>query len=102
MLTPFVTARLVGTVEEAKLVESENWHFNAATGEYRDVFKADVTGTAKVWTERQDAASIADILILIEALVADQPKKERAVPSAGNRIIDLLRGPAMITEGRMS
>ncbi len=67
-----------------KLLEAEdyNWGFNAATGEYQDLVQAGVIDPAKVVrTALQDAASVASLLITTEALVAEVPKEERAVPA---------------------
>jgi len=63
-----------------KLLESEdyNWGFNAATGEYQDLFASGVIDPAKVVrTALQDAASVASLLITTEALVAELPKEEK-------------------------
>jgi chaperonin GroEL len=53
--------------------------FNAATGEFEDLFKSGVIDPAKVTRAAlQNAASIAGLLLTTEALVADQPEPEGA------------------------
>lgn len=53
--------------------------FNAATGEYGDMFKFGVIDPAKVVrVALQDAASIAGLLITTEAMVAELPEKKEA------------------------
>jgi chaperonin GroEL len=55
--------------------------FDAATGEYGDLFAAGVIDPVKVTRSAlQNAASIAGMLLTTEALVADKP--ERPVPAA--------------------
>ncbi|MEY2476720.1 MAG: chaperonin GroEL, partial [Actinomycetota bacterium] len=55
--------------------------FNAATGEYEDLLKAGVIDPAKVTRSAlQNAASIAALLLTTEALVADKPEAEPAMP----------------------
>jgi len=60
---------------------------NAATGEYGDLFKAGVVDAAKVTRSAlQNAASIAALFLTTEAIVADQPEKEKmpAMPGGGD------------------
>jgi chaperonin GroEL len=59
---------------------------NAATGEYGDLFKAGVVDATKVTRSAlQNAASIAALFLTTEAIVADQPEKEKmpAMPEGG-------------------
>jgi chaperonin GroEL len=59
---------------------------NAATGEYGDLFKAGVVDATKVTRSAlQNAASIAALFLTTEAIVADQPEKEKmpAMPDGG-------------------
>jgi chaperonin GroEL len=58
--------------------------FNAATEEYEDLIKAGIIDPTKVVrTALQNAASVAGLLLTIEAMVAEQPKDEKqaATPS---------------------
>jgi chaperonin GroEL len=58
--------------------------FNAATEEYEDLIKAGIIDPTKVVrTVLQNAASVAGLLLTIEAMVAEQPKDEKqaATPS---------------------
>jgi chaperonin GroEL len=55
---------------------------NAATGQFEDLVKAGVIDPAKVTRSAlQNAASIAALLLTTEALVADKPEKEPAMPA---------------------
>jgi len=54
---------------------------NAATGEYEDLMKAGIVDPAKVTRSAlQNAASIAALFLTTEAVVADKPEKEKAMP----------------------
>src|SRR5881296_226879 len=58
--------------------------FNAATEEFEDLVKAGIVDPTKVVrTALQNAASVAGLLITIEAMVAEKPKEEKpaATPS---------------------
>src|SRR5437588_380236 len=56
---------------------------NAATGEYEDLIKAGIIDPAKVTRSAlQNAASIAALFLTTEAVIADQPEKEKA-PAGG-------------------
>ena len=69
-------------VVEQTLRETGNVGFNAATGEFEDLFKAGVIDPAKVTRSAlQNAASIAGLLLTTEALVADKPEKAPAMPA---------------------
>ncbi len=55
---------------------------NAASGEYEDLVKAGVIDAAKVTRSAlQNAASIAGLFLTTEAVVADKPEKEPAMPA---------------------
>ena len=55
---------------------------NAATGAFEDLLKAGVIDPAKVTRAAlQNAASIAGLLLTTEALVADKPEDEAAMPA---------------------
>jgi chaperonin GroEL len=78
-----VNAGADGSVIIGKLLENKNynWGYNAATGEYEDLVRAGVIDPAKVVrTALQDAASVASLLIMTEALVVEKPKKEAPPP----------------------
>ena len=73
-----------GPVVAGKIIDKGDYAFgyNAATGEYGNLVKQGVIDPAKVVrTALQDAASIAGLLITTEAMVADKPKKQGAVPA---------------------
>jgi chaperonin GroEL len=71
-------AVVVGKLREKK---DENWGYDAAVGEYKDMIKAGIVDPTKVVrTALQDAASIAGLIITTEAMVATRP--ERPAPSA--------------------
>ncbi|HMM19999.1 MAG TPA: chaperonin GroEL [Selenomonadales bacterium] len=58
--------------------------FNALTEEYMDMISAGIVDPAKVTRSAlQNAASIAAMVLTTEALVADKPEKEPAMPPAG-------------------
>jgi chaperonin GroEL len=55
---------------------------NASSGEYEDLVKAGVIDAAKVTRSAlQNAASIAGLFLTTEAVVADKPEKEPAMPA---------------------
>ncbi|MGH2573210.1 MAG: chaperonin GroEL [Actinomycetota bacterium] len=73
-------------VEKIRAEGSPTWGFNAATGEYVDMFKAGIVDAAKVTRSAlQNAASIAALFLTTEALVAEKPEKEKmpAMPGGG-------------------
>jgi chaperonin GroEL len=64
--------------------ETGNTGLNAATGEFEDLVSAGVIDPAKVTRAAlQNAASIAAMLLTTEALVADKPEPEPAMPAGG-------------------
>ncbi len=75
-----------GAVVAGKVRESGDvsFGFNAQTEEYGDMFSFGVIDPAKVVrTALEDAASVAGLLVTTEAMVADKPAKEGAVPAGG-------------------
>ncbi len=61
----------------------ENTGFNAANGEYVDMFEAGIIDPTKV--ERialQNATSVGGLLLTTEAAVTEEPKEEKAAPAA--------------------
>ncbi len=75
-----------GAVVAGKVRESADaaFGFNAQTEEYGDMFSFGVIDPAKVVrTALEDAASVAGLLVTTEAMVADKPAKEGAVPAGG-------------------
>ena len=76
----FEGAVIVREIEAKKKGEG----FNAATGEFEDLLKAGVLDPAKVTRAAlQNAASIAGLLLTTEAIVADKPEAEPAMPGGG-------------------
>ncbi len=70
-----------GSVIVGKLLEGKDQDqgFDAAKGEYVNMFKAGVIDPTKVVrTALQDAASVAGLLITTEAMVAEKPEKKQA------------------------
>ncbi len=74
-----------GAVVLEKVREAKDaFGFNAATEEYEDLIKAGIIDPTKVVrTALQNAASVAGLLLTIEAMVAEKPKDEKlaATPS---------------------
>jgi chaperonin GroEL len=78
--------------EEASVVLSRvqdgegTFGYNAATGEYGDMIQMGILDPTKVTRSAlQNAASVAGLMLTTEAMVAEQPKKEKGagVPGAG-------------------
>ena len=71
-------------VQEVRKAKGANG-YNVATGEYVDMFKAGIIDPTKVTRGAlQNAASIAGLLLVTEAMVADLPKKDApAAPAPG-------------------
>jgi chaperonin GroEL len=58
--------------------------FNAATGEYGDLVAMGILDPTKVTRSAlQNAASVAGLMITTEAMVAEEPKDEPAMPAGG-------------------
>ncbi|MFH3478449.1 chaperonin GroEL [Xanthobacter variabilis] len=73
-----------GSIVVGKVLEASdaNFGFNAQTEEYVDLVAAGVVDPAKVVrTALQDAGSVAGLLVTTEALVAELPKKDAAMPA---------------------
>ncbi len=69
---------VVNKVKEGK----GNFGFNAATGEYGDMFEMGILDPTKVSRSAlQNAGSIAGLMLTTEAMVADKPQKEGAAPA---------------------
>jgi chaperonin GroEL len=67
-------------VEEVKK-HKDAYGFNAATEQYEDLMKAGIIDPTKVTrTALENASSVAGLLLMTEALVADKPEKEPAAP----------------------
>ncbi len=73
-----------GVVVEAVRNASGYVGFNADTGGYEDLLAAGIPDPAKVTRSAlQNAASIAALLLTTEALIAEKPHKEPAMPGGG-------------------
>ncbi len=60
------------------------WGYNAQTGEYGDMLEMGIIDPAKVTRSAlQNAASIAGLMLTTEAMVAEEPKEEKAAPAPG-------------------
>ena len=79
-----INAGADGSVIVGKILEKDqyNYGFDAQAGEYGNlVSKGIIDPTKVVRCALQDAASVAGLLITTEAMVAELPKKEPAVPA---------------------
>jgi chaperonin GroEL len=66
-------------IVEHVLKQAENIGYNAATGEYVDMFKAGIVDPTKVTRSAlQNAASVAGMLLTTEAVITDIPEEEKA------------------------
>jgi chaperonin GroEL len=73
-----------GSIVVSKLRDkiNENWGYDAAAGEYKDMVKAGIIDPTKVVrTALQDAASVAGLVITMEAMVANKPEPPAAAPA---------------------
>lgn len=69
-------------VNEVEKNSNQTFGFNAATGEYVDMFEAGIIDPLKV--ERvalQNAVSVASLLLTTEATVSEVPKEEKSAPA---------------------
>ncbi|MDO9415626.1 chaperonin GroEL [Pararhizobium sp.] len=70
-----------GSIIVGKILESDtdNFGYNAQTGEYGDMIAMGIVDPVKVVrTALQNAASVASLLITTEAMIAEAPKKDSA------------------------
>jgi chaperonin GroEL len=71
---------VLNKVEDSK----GDYGYNAATGEYGDMLKMGILDPTKVTRAAlQNAASVAGLIITTEAMVAETPKEEAAMPGGG-------------------
>ena len=71
-------------VAENVKAKSFNEGYNAANGDYVDMLAAGIVDPAKVTRSGlQNAASIADMVLTTECIVADLPEKKEAAPAGG-------------------
>jgi chaperonin GroEL len=73
-----------GSIVVGKISENDSYAYgyDAQEGQYGDlVSKCIVDPTKVVRTALQDAASIAELLMTTEAMVAEKPKKETPMPA---------------------
>ncbi len=82
--------------DEASVVMSKvaegtaSFGYNAATGEYGDMMDMGIIDPTKVTrTALQNAASIAGLMITTEAMVADEPKKDKGAVAPGGGMDDM-------------
>ena len=76
-------AGVEGSIIVAKVLENKgaNYGFDAQNETYCDLVQAGIVDPTKVVrTALQDAASVAGLLVTTEAMVAEAPKKESAMP----------------------
>jgi chaperonin GroEL len=72
-----------GSVIVGKILENSNYGygFDAQAGEYVDLVKKGIIDPTKVVRQAlQGASSVAGLLITTEAMVAELPKKQNAMP----------------------
>ena len=82
-----VNAGLEGgvVVEKVRDLPSPTEGLDAATGEYGDLMKLGIIDAAKVTRSAlQNAASIAALFLTTEAVIADKPEEEPAMPGGGD------------------
>jgi chaperonin GroEL len=76
-----------GAVVSGRVLDREeyNWGFDAQAGEFKDLVAAGIIDPTKVVRSAlQNAASVAGLLIMTEAMVAEKPeKKTPAMPAGG-------------------
>jgi chaperonin GroEL len=75
-----------GAVISGKVLDRDeyNWGFDAQTAQFRDLVAAGIIDPTKVVrTALQNAASIAGLLVMTEAMVAERPQKQAAMPQGG-------------------
>ncbi len=64
--------------------DSDNYGYNAQTGEYGDMIAMGIVDPVKVVrTALQDAASVAGLLVTTEAMIAELPKKDAPAMPGG-------------------
>ncbi len=88
------TGVVVNAIENA---ESETIGFNAATGEYVDMFEAGIIDPLKV--ERvalTNATSVSSLLLTTEAAIYEIPKEEAAAPDMGAGMPPQMGMPGMM------
>ncbi len=88
------TGVVVNAIENA---ESETVGFNAATGEYVDMFEAGIIDPLKV--ERvalTNATSVSSLLLTTEAAIFEIPKEEAAAPDMGAGMPPQMGMPGMM------
>jgi chaperonin GroEL len=88
------TGVVVNAIENA---QSETIGFNAATGEYVDMFKAGIIDPLKV--ERvalTNATSVSSLLLTTEAAIYEIPKEEAAAPDMGAGMPPQMGMPGMM------
>jgi chaperonin GroEL len=72
-----------GAVITGKVLDREdyNWGFDAQAGEFKDLVTAGIIDPTKVVRiALQNAASVAGLLIMTEAMVAEKPEKKTPMP----------------------
>ena len=77
-----INAGVEGSIALQKVKEGKGaFGFNAASEEYEDLLKAGIIDPAKVVrTALQNAASVAGMLLTTEAMVAEKPEDQSAMP----------------------
>ena len=72
-------------VVNAVKAEKGNYGYNAATGEYGDMIAMGILDPTKVTRSAlQHAASVSGLMLTTEAMVAEIPKEEPAMPGGGD------------------
>ena len=75
-------AGLEGAVVVEEVKKAKGAHgFNAATEKYEDLMKAGIIDPTKVTrTALENASSVAGLLLMTEAMIADKPEKDPPAP----------------------
>jgi chaperonin GroEL len=72
-----------GPVISGKVLDRDdyNWGFDAQTGEFKDLVTAGIIDPTKVVRSAlQNAASVAGLMIMTEAMVGEKPEKQTSMP----------------------
>jgi chaperonin GroEL len=87
-----INAGADGSIVVGKLTDKDdpNWGFDAQSGKFGDMFQLGVIDPAKVVrVALQDAASVAGLLIMTEAMVAEAPERKPDASSMAGGMADM-------------
>jgi len=87
-----INAGVDGSIVVGKLTDKDdpNWGFDAQSGKFGDMFEFGVIDPAKVVrVALQDAASVAGLLIMTEAMIAEKPERKSDAPAMAGGMGDM-------------